>query len=86
MARAEIKERVDAAIAAFRETATERDRAILDLRLVAEDPATLQELGVRYDVTREAMRQAEAKLKTKLGLFLRERLGDEIVLEFSKKS
>ena len=86
VARAEIKSRVDAAVAEFRETAGERERAILDLRLAAEEPATLQELGDRFGVTREAMRQAETKLKAKLAVFLKERLGDEIVLEFDKPS
>lgn len=78
----EIRERVSAAIAEFRETLGERDREILDGRLLSEEAATLQELGDRYGVTREAMRQAENKLKEKLARFLRERLGDEVVLRF----
>ncbi|MDH3284122.1 MAG: sigma-70 family RNA polymerase sigma factor [Acidobacteriota bacterium] len=83
VAAAEIREKVDEAIAAFRQTIGERERAILDLRLVAEDPATLQDLGDRFGVTREAMRQAEVKLKKSLAVYLRDRLGEEIVLRFS---
>ncbi len=84
VAASEIREKVDEAIAEFRTDLDERDRTILDLRLVAEDPATLQQLGDRYGVTREAMRQAEAKLKIRLATFLKERLGDEIELMFGE--
>jgi RNA polymerase sigma-32 factor len=83
VATAEIREKVDEAVGEFRETLDERERDILDLRLVAEDPVTLQELGDRYGVTREAMRQAEVKLKKRLAVFLRDRLGEEVVLMFT---
>ncbi len=78
----EIRERVAAALAEFRSGLGEREQAILDARLVSDEPQTLQELGDRFGVTREAMRQAENKLKERLGRFLRERLGDEVVLQF----
>lgn len=79
----EVRSRVAAAIAEFRVGLGEREQAILDGRLVAEDPATLQELGDRFGVTREAMRQAENKLKERLARFLRDRLGDEVILQFT---
>jgi RNA polymerase sigma-32 factor len=79
----DLRARIDAAIAEFREDLGEREAAILDERLVADEPATLQELGERFGVTREAMRQSEAKLKKRLGSFLRGRLGDEVILHFS---
>ncbi len=86
VAEQEIKERVRKVLDEFRETLSERDRAILDQRLVAEDPATLQELGNRFGVTREAMRQAEAKLKKRLAAFLRERLDADVILRFTGRS
>lgn len=77
---AELREKVDRALDKFRESAGERDRAILDQRLVTDDPVTLQQLGDRFGVTREAMRQAESKLKKRLAVFLREELGEDVSL------
>ncbi len=83
VAEREIKERVRRVLDEFRESLGERDRAILDQRLLAEDPATLQALGNRFGVTREAMRQAEAKLKRRLAAFLRDRLDPDVILRFT---
>lgn len=79
----EMKQKIDDAIAEFREQLSQREQAILDARLAAVDSATLQELGDRFGVTREAMRQAEAKLKTRLAVFLRQKLGDDVILHFT---
>jgi RNA polymerase sigma-32 factor len=54
----------------FRDTLDERDKAIFDSRLLAEDPVTLRELGERFDVSRERVRQLEADLKNRLKEFL----------------
>ena len=78
----DLRERVDEAIAEFRERLGERDRVLLDERLASDEPKTLQEIGDRFGITREAVRQAETKLKRRLAVFLRERLGDEVVLRF----
>lgn len=78
----QLREKVEQAVSTFRRELSEREQAILDERLMAEEPATLQELGDRFDVTREAMRQAENKLKRRLAKFLRERFGEEFVLQF----
>jgi RNA polymerase sigma-32 factor len=43
-----------------------KERDILDSRLLAEEPATLQEVADRYGLTRERARQIEAKLISKL--------------------
>lgn len=80
----EVRERVAAAIAEFRVGLNERELAILDQRLVADEPSTLQELGDRFGVTREAMRQAENKLKERLGVFLKDKLGSEVILQFTQ--
>lgn len=79
----EVRERVAAAITEFRETLGERDQALLDARLVADEPATLQELGDRFGVTREAVRQSENRLKERLAQFLKARLGEEVILQFT---
>jgi RNA polymerase sigma-32 factor len=76
VARRELQERAQAAIAAFREGLGGRDRVILDERILSEDPKTLQALGDRFGTTREAVRQAETKVMTRLRAHLRDVLGD----------
>jgi RNA polymerase sigma-32 factor len=76
VARRELQERTEAAIAAFRRGLGERELAILDERILSDDPKTLQALGDRFGTTREAVRQAEARLMTRLEAHLREVLGD----------
>lgn len=76
VARRELQEKVQATLGRFRETLGERERTILDLRILSEDPATLQELGDRFGTTREAVRQQEARLMTRLRAFVQEELGD----------
>lgn len=44
----------------------EKERYILHHRLLAEEPATLREIGERYNVTRERVRQLEARLLEKI--------------------
>ena len=76
VARAELQERAEAAIGEFRKTLKERDLAILGRRILNEDPETLQALGDRFGISREAVRQAEVRLMKRLEAFMRERLGD----------
>jgi RNA polymerase sigma-32 factor len=51
-----------------------REKDIFDERLMAEDPVTLQELGGRYGVSRERVRQIEESLKRKLREYLVEEI------------
>jgi RNA polymerase sigma-32 factor len=57
-------------LAEFGATLRGREKEIFDERLMAEDPITLQELGERYGVSRERVRQIEEALKRKLREFL----------------
>src|SRR5690606_8671685 len=59
-------------IEAFAETLDERDLQILRERILAEEPLTLAELGERFDVTRERVRQLEAKLVQRLRRYMEE--------------
>ena len=61
---------------AFGEKLEGREYEIFHERLVAEAPKTLQELGDRYGVSRERVRQMEAALKKKLREFLVEQVRD----------
>jgi RNA polymerase sigma-32 factor len=53
-----------------------RDRQIVEQRILAEEPRTLQELGDELGVTRERVRQLEARVVQKLRGFLKENLVD----------
>jgi RNA polymerase sigma-32 factor len=75
--RGQLQERAQAAIAEFRSGLNDRERMLLDLRILAEEPLTLQAIGDRQGgTTREAVRQAEQRLMKRLEKFLREKLGD----------
>lgn len=60
----------------------ERERAIWRERLVASEPTSLSDLGKRYDVSKERIRQIEVRIKRRVAAFLQHELGDEIDLEF----
>ncbi len=53
-------------LAQFGERLDGKDRVIFEERLTAAEPVTLQELGDRYGITRERVRQIEARLLRKL--------------------
>lgn len=49
-------------IDAIRDKLTEKEKFILEKRILSDEPLTLQEIGEHYGVTREAVRQIEARL------------------------
>ncbi len=74
-----MKERLEA----FRTTLEqEREIAIWDDRLVATDPQSLSSLGQRFGVSKERIRQIEARIKKRLRRFMTEQFGAEIAFEF----
>ena len=76
VARRELQEKVQAAVARFRADLGERELAILDERILSEEPLTLQAIGDRFGTTREAARQAEVRLRARLKSFLEDELGE----------
>ena len=64
----------------FKQTLKGKDLVIYERRLEAlmrdEEPVTLQEIGDEYGISRERVRQIEARLKKKLGAYLREQIPD----------
>ncbi len=60
----------------FAEGADERERRIIDERILADEPKTLQELGDEFGVSRERVRQLEARLMARLSEYLKEHLVD----------
>ena len=69
-----VKEKLDS----FRTTLKGKDVQIFDERLVAEDPLTLQELGDKFGISRERVRQLEARLTGRLREYLKSELGDAV--------
>jgi RNA polymerase sigma-32 factor len=65
-------------LAEFRTTLKGKDIAIFEKRLLAEEPLTLQELGDEFGISRERVRQIEARLTMNLRNYLRAELGDAV--------
>jgi len=76
VARRELQDQAETALARFREDLGERDQALLDDRILSEQPQTLQVIGDRFGTSREAVRQAEVRLMKRLTEFLKDQLGD----------
>lgn len=60
-----------------------REQDIWQARLTAQDPMSLAELGKKYGVSKERIRQVEARIKRRLRDYLTRELGDEIDFEFA---
>ncbi|MBK8255175.1 MAG: RNA polymerase factor sigma-32 [Polyangiaceae bacterium] len=69
-----VKERLDE----FKKTLKGKDIIIFEKRMVADEPLTLQELGDEFGVSRERVRQLEARLAHKLRIYLKQELGDAV--------
>jgi len=76
VAREEARSRALEVIHDLSATLPERERAILDRRLLAEEPETLQAIGDRFGITKERTRQLEARLIQRLREALVKRMGD----------
>lgn len=74
----QFSELVQQKIRAFGAKLVGRDREIFDLRTVAAEPLTLQEIGDRYGITRERARQVERRVMDRLRDYLRQELGDSV--------
>jgi RNA polymerase sigma-32 factor len=55
---------------------SDRERLILSTRILSDDPKTLQELGEEFEVSRERIRQIEARLVDRLRAFMKENMVD----------
>jgi RNA polymerase sigma-32 factor len=74
----EIQEIVRERLNEFRKTLSGKDIVIFEKRLVSDEPMTLQQLGDQFGVSRERVRQLEARLTGRLREYLRETLGDAV--------
>jgi len=83
LADAELKSKFHEQLKAFSVGLTGKEKTIFEERMIAEQPLTLQEIGDKYDLTRERVRQLEAQLTKKLRDYMAKRLPDfgELSLE-----
>ena len=54
----------------------DREIEILNERIFTDEPATLQEIGERYEISRERVRQLESNIIKKMKTFFREHISD----------
>ncbi len=83
IAHGEFREMLEKRFDNFAGTLGERDRYILEHRLIAEEPQTLQEIADIYGISREAVRVAEKKLVGKIKNYMVESFGDVREIEFN---
>jgi RNA polymerase sigma-32 factor len=76
VAKKEIEALLHDKIAEFRKKMTPRELEIFDLRIFSDAPATLQEIGDRYDISRERVRQVEKNVIKKMREFFKQQLPD----------
>ncbi len=60
----------------FASTLRDKELEIFQSRLLSEDPPTLQEVGARFGISRERVRQIESRLKKRLKMFLKSQASD----------
>lgn len=74
----ELGEMLRTHLQAFGKTLQGKEATIFQERLMADEPVTLQEIGDKYGISRERVRQLEKRLQDKLKVFLQNELGEAI--------
>jgi RNA polymerase sigma-32 factor len=54
------------AVEKLKSSLTDKEKILLEERILSDEPLTLQEIGDKYKITREAVRQTEARLMKKI--------------------
>jgi len=67
---AEYRQIIADKIREFGERLHDKEKVIFNLRMIAEEPLTLQEIGERYQISRERVRQIEERIRKRLRTFL----------------
>jgi len=76
MAKKEIESLLHNKIAEFKKTMTTRELEIFEKRIFSDSPETLQEIGDRYNISRERVRQVEKNIIKKLREFFKREIPD----------
>ena len=86
IANAELQQIFSSKLTDFKKIIDEKELDILDRRILSEEPATLQSIGDRYGITKERVRQIEARLVGKIKTYMEEQLPDFKHLELPSTS
>jgi RNA polymerase sigma-32 factor len=76
LAKKEIETLLHNKIGAFKKTMSSRELEIFELRVFSDSPATLQEIGDKYNISRERVRQIEKNIIKKIKEYLKNELPD----------
>ncbi|MBU2549259.1 MAG: RNA polymerase factor sigma-32 [Proteobacteria bacterium] len=76
LADTEIRDLLHEKLSDFRRTLNDRELKILDRRILAEAPETLQDMGAEFGISRERVRQIEERIKAKIRDYLLAELPD----------
>lgn len=76
VAKKEIEVLLHNKVSEFREQMTERELEIFDQRIFSDAPVTLQEIGDRYGISRERVRQIEKNVIKKMRDFFKNEIPD----------
>ena len=76
VAKKEIEALLHMKIAEFRKKMTPREKEIFDLRIFSDTPVTLQEIGDRYGISRERVRQVEKNIVKKMREYFKREIPD----------
>jgi RNA polymerase sigma-32 factor len=85
LAKREIEEEFTERLNAFERTLSGKELLIFRERLRAEEPKTLQEIGDAYGITRERVRQIEARVMEKLKSYIKENANfSDMIIDLKK--
>ena len=83
VANSQLGELVQSKLTEFEATLEDdRERSIWRERLMAADPSSLSDIGDRFGVSKERIRQVEVRIKLRLKAYLEQDLGDEMDFDF----
>jgi len=76
VAKKEIEALLHTKIAEFRKQMSDRESEIFDQRIFSDSPVTLQEIGDRYGISRERVRQIEKNVIKKMRAYFKDEIPD----------
>ena len=76
VARKELESLLHNKVEAFKKDLAERELEIFNSRIFSEDPLTLQEIGEKYNISRERVRQIEKNITRRMKDFFQSELPD----------
>ena len=76
VAQRQIEDILHSKVDEFKDTLNERELDIFESRIFSESPVTLQEIGEKYDISRERVRQVEKNIVKKMRDYFQQEIPD----------